>query len=847
MRRRRRTRRQSLTSARPPTSSGCGGSGGGIGNGGQPAGDGGAVDNADEVLLPVVYKKVGASLRISLHGLTLLTLARSLAHSMSCLIAAALTKHFHRGTVIAFGAAAWGATTAAVARSLNGATLAWSAPAIYSMVADTAEAANRGVAFGLLRVAGISGMVIGGGAAIMLAGSAPAGIPAWRVAFLLTAAICFVLSAAIHAFVDDPHYSAGLFRKEMSGSGPGSLDRLDHLQQPSAGWRQVLDEMLADTWSMVTVPTFQIIVAQGMLGSFPWAALSFCTLWPELLGFEHASRLAPCWGAGSATLPPAGSQLAAVSAGSAALICILLIHGLPNDAPRPLLYAATLIPMGPHRLLDWVWHQQVSSTSPCISPCACNVGSPIKAEIVPQKLRSNMYAMGILLGSLPAAFAPCIVATIAEQWFGYWPVGKGLRVQEATLTTSSDAHALSHGLLLCTSLPWALCTLIYTLLLSKTGQRQRLANDNHTFLSGDDKSDSWRGGGGGGGDGIGGGWRWRQLALARSLSGIALAWTNPAIHSMVADTADAADQGLAFSWLRVAGNSGGIIGSGAAIMLVETAPAGIPGWRVAFLLTAAVCFVLAAAMYGFVEDPHSTAGQPSELGSLDHEDHQHLPGGGWRQVLDEMLADTRTVMGVLTVQVIVAQGMVGSFPGTAKLQISYHVATSVDALFGGLLGDIAARRLPNAGRITCAQFCSSCAAIIYIVLLYGLPTDAPRPLLHAATLIPMGLLNSWNGSATNNPIKAEIVPQNLRSSVYALDNALESLPASFAPLVVATIAERWYGYHPVGKGLALPNRSNTRALSHGLLACMTMPWIVCSAIDGLLYHHYPKDLTEQTI
>eukprot|EP00850_Spirogloea_muscicola_P026601 SM008653S23422 [mRNA] locus=s8653:1:481:- [translate_table: standard] len=122
---------------------------------------------------------------------------------------------------------------------------------------------------------------------------------------------------------------------------------------------------------------------------------------------------------------------------------------------------------------------------------------------------------------------------------------------------------------------------------------------------------------------------------------------------MVADTADAANRGLAFGWLRVAGNSGGIIGSGAAIMLADTAPAGIPGWRVAFLLTAAVCFVLSAAIYAFVEDPHFPAGQLSKEtsgsgpGSLDH---LQLAGGGWRQVLDEMLADTRTVMGVPTVQ-----------------------------------------------------------------------------------------------------------------------------------------------------------------------------------------------------
>eukprot|EP00850_Spirogloea_muscicola_P009023 SM000049S16794 [mRNA] locus=s49:777522:779211:- [translate_table: standard] len=303
----------------------------------------------------------------------------------------------------------------AVARGLNGVALAWSAPAIYSMVADTAEAANRGVAFGLLRVAGISDMVIGGGAAILLAGSAPADIPGWRVGFLLTAAICFVLSAAIHAFVDDPHYSAGLPRKETSGRGPGSLDRLDHLQQPSGGRRQFLDEMLADTWSVVPMPTFQIIVAQGMLGSFhglrsPSALCGLSSSDSSTPAATSVGALLGAWLGNTAArwLPNSGLILCAqVSAGSAALFCTLLLHGLPNDVPRPLLYAATLIPMG--LIISWT-------------------------------------------GSGTNKIAPYIVATIAEQWYGYRLVGKGLRVQEATLATRSNAHALSHGLLLCTAL-----------------------------------------------------------------------------------------------------------------------------------------------------------------------------------------------------------------------------------------------------------------------------------------------------------------------------------------------------------------------------------------------------------
>jgi hypothetical protein len=37
----------------------------------------------------------------------------------------------------------------------------------------------------------------------------------------------------------------------------------------------------------------------------------------------------------------------------------------------------------------------------------------------------------------------------------------------------------------------------------------------------------------------------------------------------------------------------------------------------------------------------------------------------------------------------------------------------------------------------------------------------------------MGLLISWNAPATNNPIFAEIVPERLRTSIYAFDRCFE--------------------------------------------------------------------------
>lgn len=42
----------------------------------------------------------------------------------------------------------------------------------------------------------------------------------------------------------------------------------------------------AATKSVIKVKTFQIIVLQGIIGSLPWTAMVFFTMWFELIG-EH--------------------------------------------------------------------------------------------------------------------------------------------------------------------------------------------------------------------------------------------------------------------------------------------------------------------------------------------------------------------------------------------------------------------------------------------------------------------------------------------------------------------------------------------------------------------------------
>lgn len=87
------------------------------------------------------------------------------------------------------------------------------------------------------------------------------------------------------------------------------------------------------------------------------------------------------------------------------------------------------------------------------------------------------------------------------------------------------------------------------------------------------------------------------------------------------------------------------------------------------------------------------------------------------------------------------------------------------------MGDRMARKLPNNGRIFTAQFSVLCGIPLTWIILKGLPASAyaSTPQAYAALMLLMGLTCTWAGAGCNSPIFAEIVPDELRSTIYAFD------------------------------------------------------------------------------
>ncbi|CAN6174130.1 unnamed protein product [Urochloa humidicola] len=425
------------------------------------------MERAEEALLPAVYREVGAALHATPAGLGALTLCRSIVQAACYPLAAYAAARHNRAHVIAVGAFLWAAATflvgisntfiqVAISRGLNGIGLALVVPSILSLVADSTDEATRGSAFGWLQLASSLGFISGGFVGLLLAQTTFLGIAGWRVAFHLVAAISVAVGALTWLLAVDPH-----FPTRHSGDDRADRPPLPAGKRRPATAREVVAEMVEDAKLVVRIPTFQIFVAQGVSGSFPWSALSFASMWLELVGFSHgdtAALMTVFWVASSlggllggwmgdalaARFPDAGRiVLSQVSAGSAVPLAAVLLLGLPEDPSKGVAYGLVLFVMGV--FISW-------------NGPATNL--PIMAEIVPEKSRTNIYALDGTFESVLSSFAPAIVGLLAQRVFGYKPDDKGKSAQRDRENAVSLAKALYASI----AIPFAVCTSIYSFL-----------------------------------------------------------------------------------------------------------------------------------------------------------------------------------------------------------------------------------------------------------------------------------------------------------------------------------------------------------------------------------------------
>lgn len=186
-------------------------------------------------------------------------------------------------------------------------------------------------------------------------------------------------------------------------------------------------------------------------------------------------------------------------------------------------------------------------------------------------------------------------------------------------------------------------------------------------------------------------------------------------------------------------------------------------------------------------------------------------GGG----LSRFLQDISAVLFTPTFVVIILQGIVGSTPwkalafGTLYFQLMgwgdgatsmlmgvFGTTGALGGLLGGWLGDIAAQKYPNHGRVAVCQFSVGVGVPLALIVFQGLPMSSGSDvyLLYGGMMAVMGLTITWAATACNNPIFAEIVPPDLRSLVYAFDRSFEGAISAMGAPLVGLLAERVFHF-----------------------------------------------------
>lgn len=236
-----------------------------------------------------------------------------------------------------------------MSRALNGVGLALVAPAIQSLIADSTDDGNRGTAFGWLQLTANLGSILGGLCSILIAPITFMGIPGWRIAFHIVGILSVIVGILVRLFANDPH-----FPSEAKASNQASSKSF---------WSEI-KELGKEAKAVIQIPSFQIIVAQGVTGSFPWSALSFAAMWLELTGFSHdktaflialfvvATSLGGLFGGMmgdilSMHMPNAGRIiLAQISSASAIPLAAVLLLVLPDDPSTAFLHGLVLVIVG---------------------------------------------------------------------------------------------------------------------------------------------------------------------------------------------------------------------------------------------------------------------------------------------------------------------------------------------------------------------------------------------------------------------------------------------------------------------------------------------------------------------
>jgi len=276
------------------------------------------------------------------------------------------------------------------------------------------------------------------------------GVQGWRVAFVVVGSASIGVSAFVAAVMEEP------LRCKIEGVGETGCGAVAHEAH--------------SLLQFFRIPSFCVLLIQGIFGTIPWSVMGFATLFFQLTGIsDHQAAIL----SGAHTLAgAAGNILGGLVAD--ALAFRYLLHGRPLSAQITVACGIPVIYMmfwgvPPGEGTFGMYFGLSIAFGLLGSWAQSGTNFPVLAHIVPAQARTRVMAWECALeNSVANAIGPLVVSLLAERSFGY-SFGDQLEATfpEQGAARSRDipsARALGKALATTICIPWALCFVAYSFL-----------------------------------------------------------------------------------------------------------------------------------------------------------------------------------------------------------------------------------------------------------------------------------------------------------------------------------------------------------------------------------------------
>jgi len=422
------------------------------------------IEKADENILPSVLINMRESFMqylsiqgdISLEQLSQLTFIRAVFQALSSPIAGVLGDVYDRTGIILAGCLIWGAAMASIGVfsrglsssmclcALNGIGIALAIPNISSMISDLTQSTHRGRVFGMMGFISNIGGMIGGAVATYVATMFPNG--GWRTVFACLGLVSVLTGFLEYTVARDPRFKNSKLSPAHMGSDPLSKNAHD------------MKESMQFLWQ---IPSFRLLILQGIVGSMPWVSMSLFTVWLQTIGFsgKRAAELVAifsfscaCGGVFGGWLGDLADTRVSKNHGRIFVGQVSIATGIPitlflcwyGTYHTPSAQVAEFSVFNAYAIL-------LSLLGLTCSWCGSN-NSAIFTQIVPQPMLTRVFAFDRTFeGAIGALGAP-LVGIIASHVFGF------------SFDNHNDGKALTKALGWCLIVPWCACLVFYSLL-----------------------------------------------------------------------------------------------------------------------------------------------------------------------------------------------------------------------------------------------------------------------------------------------------------------------------------------------------------------------------------------------